>query len=74
MVKYLWLCIEHLVAKATPNGCLVSGPGDFQIRMRAGGFSHYIIMIFMYKTFAIRYHYYRLVSAVRALRIPANSN
>ena len=33
--------------KATPNGCLVSGPGDFQIRMRAGGFSHYIIMIFM---------------------------
>ena len=29
--------------KATPNGCLVSGPGDFQIRMQAGGFSHYNI-------------------------------
>ena len=36
---------RFLLAKATPNGCLVSGPSDFQIRMRADGFSHYIIMI-----------------------------
>ena len=42
--------------------------------MRVGRLGHYIIMIFMYKTFAIlyyvrRYHYYRLVTVVRALDI-----
>ena len=30
--------------EATPNGCLVSGPVDFQIRMWAGSIGHYIIM------------------------------
>ena len=30
--------------KATPIGCLVSGPVDFQIGMRAGGIGHHIIM------------------------------
>ena len=41
--------------KATPNGCLVSGPVDFQIVMRVGDNCHFIIMALsdkMIKTFA----------------------
>ena len=38
---------EHY-GKATPIDNLVSGPGDFQKRMQVGGFSHYIIINFLY--------------------------
>jgi len=30
--------------KANPSCCLVSGPGQIQMRMQAGGFSHYVII------------------------------
>ena len=42
--------------KATPSDTLVSGPSHSQIRMRAGGFGHYIIMTeqwFCYKNIFI---------------------
>ena len=48
------------ISKATPNGCLISGPDDFQIRMWVGGFGHYIIMPFsdeMCKIFAIFHNF-----------------
>ena len=43
MLNYYAIIIMH---KATPNGCLVSGPDDFQIGMRAGGNCHYNIIPF----------------------------
>ena len=43
MLNYYAIIIMH---KATPNGCLVSGPDDFQIGMRAGSNCHYNIIPF----------------------------
>ena len=56
-------CVATKLAKclhlATPNGCLVSGPVDFQIGMRAGGIGHYISLCLNVETFAV----FRLVTA-----------
>ena len=53
-------CFNMLCYKAIPSGCLVSGPDDFQIRIREGGLGHYIIMPFsdeMCKIFAIFHNF-----------------
>ena len=43
------------ISQATPNGCLVSGPVDFQKGMGEGGNCHYIMSLSdeMFKTIAI---------------------
>ena len=58
--------------KATPNGCLVSGPVEFQIGMWVGGICLYIIMplsdeILKYLLF------YRLVTAFLVTRENADA-
>ena len=56
------------VDKVTPNGCLVSGPIDFQIGMEAAGNHHYIIIPFsdeMCKTFAVFQAVYFLPFEIR---------
>ena len=37
MMTFLLNIVEPNVLKATLNGCLISGPIDFQLGMRVGG-------------------------------------
>ena len=36
--------VSSILPKATPNGCQISGPVDFQIGMWVGSDCHYIII------------------------------